>query len=439
MTRPGAVWRNWGRTAEAKPVRAEFPGSPEAVERAVRAAARRGLRIKPVGSGHSFSAIAVAPEVLLNLSALSGVVAIDRAAGRATLGAGTPLHQVPRLLARHGLAMQNLGDIDRQTLAGALSTGTHGTGAAFGGLATQVVGVTLVTGTGETRRIGEDDPLLAAVALGLGALGVLVDVTLQCVPAFHLAAVERPEPLDDVVAALDERAGTADHFEFYWFPHTDVALTKTNERLPETTPRRPLPRVGRFVDETILANGVYRGICAAGVALPPVIPAFSRLAARVTGDRAYLDRSHRVFTQRRNVRFREMEYALPASQVAAAFGEVRALIDAEGWRISFPIEVRFAAGDDRWLSSAYGRPTGYIAVHRYFREDPTAYFAAVEQIMLAHGGRPHWGKLHALDADALRERYPRFDDFLAVRSEFDPEGLFRNAYLDRVLGVPSPV
>ncbi|WJL96002.1 D-arabinono-1,4-lactone oxidase [Microbacterium sp. ET2] len=435
MTRPGAVWRNWGRTVQAKPVRAEFPATPEAVERAVGAAARRRLRIKPVGSGHSFSGIAVAPDVLLDLSALSGVVAIDSETMRVTLGAGTPLHQVPRLLARHGLAMQNLGDIDRQTIAGAIATGTHGTGLAFGGLATQVVGVTIVTGTGETRRIAEDDPLLAAVSLGLGALGVLVDVTLQCVPAFHLEAVERREPLDEVVAGLLDRARTADHFEFYWFPHTDVALTKTNRRLAETTPRRPLPRVGRFIDETVLANGVYRGMCAVGRALPPAVPAFSRLATRVTGDRTYLDRSHRVFTQRRGVRFREMEYALPAENVASAFAEVRALIAAEGWRISFPLEVRFAAGDDRWLSTAYDRPTGYIAVHRYFREDPTAYFTAVEQIMLAYDARPHWGKLHSLGADVLRDRYPRFDDFLSVRRALDPDGLFRNEYLDRVLGL----
>ncbi|AZC14343.1 D-arabinono-1,4-lactone oxidase [Microbacterium sp. ABRD28] len=435
MTRPGAVWRNWGRTAQAKPVRAEFPATAEAVERAVGAAARRGLRIKPIGSGHSFSDIAVAPDVLLDLSALSGIVSIGPGTGQVTFGAGTPLHQVPRLLARHGLAMQNLGDIDRQTIAGAISTGTHGTGIAFGGLATQIVGVTIVTGTGETRRIAEGDPLLAAVSLGLGALGVLVDVTVQCVPAFHLEAVERPEPLEDVVAGLQERAQAADHFEFYWFPHTEVALTKTNRRLPETTPRRPLPRVGRFVDETVLANGVYRGMCAVGSALPPVIPSFSRLATRVTGDRTYLDRSHRVFTQTRGVRFREMEYALPAEHVAGAFAEVRSLIAAKRWRISFPLEVRFASGDDRWLSTAYGGPTGYIAVHRYFREDPTAYFAAVEEIMRAHGGRPHWGKLHSLGADVLRDRYPRFDDFLELRHAFDPDGLFRNAYLDRVLGL----
>ncbi|WP_248240441.1 D-arabinono-1,4-lactone oxidase [Microbacterium kunmingense] len=435
MTRPGAVWRNWGRTAEARPVRAEFPATAEAVERAVQAAARRKLRLKPVGSGHSFSGIAVASDVLLDVSALSGIVALDPDTARVTFGAGTPLHQVPRLLARHGLAMQNLGDIDRQTIAGAISTGTHGTGIAYGGLATQVVGVTIVTGDGRTRRIGADDPLLAAVSLGLGALGVLVDVTLQCVPAFHLAALERPEPLDEVVATLEDRVRGADHFEFYWFPHTDVALTKTNERLPETTPRRPIPPVTRFVDETLLANGVYRGMCAVGRVLPPVVPVFSRLATRVTGDRTYLDRSHRVFTQPRTVRFREMEYALPAEKVAPAFEAVRALITAERWRISFPLEVRFAAGDDRWLSTAHDRATGYIAVHRYFREDPTAYFTAVEEVMLAHGGRPHWGKLHSLDADALRRRYPRFDDFLAVCEEFDPEGLFRNAYLDRVLGL----
>lgn len=413
----------------------EFPSGPEAVERAVAAAARRGLRVKAVGSGHSFSEIAVARDVMLDLSSLSGVVSVDVERGRVTLGAGTPLHHIPRLLAPYGLAMTNLGDIDRQTIAGAIATGTHGTGAGFGGIATQVVGVTLITGTGERVEVGETDDVLPAVALGLGALGVLVEVTLQCVPAFHLEAVERPEPLDAVLAELDARAAAADHFEFYWFPHTDVALTKTNRRLPESTPRRPLPPVGRFVEETLLANGVYRVMCGVGRVVPPVVPAFSRLAVRVTGDRDYIDRSHRVFTQRRGVRFREMEYALPAEEVRPAFAAVRELISARRWRISFPIEVRFAASDDLWLSTAYDRPTGYIAVHRYVREDPTTYFSAVEEIMLAHGGRPHWGKMHSLDASALRSAYPRFDDFLAVRKRLDPEGVFVNGYLERVLGL----
>lgn len=436
MTRIGGTWQNWGRSASVKPLRVERPRTPEGVQRAVTAAVAQGLTVKAVGAGHSFTGIAVAPGVLLELDDLQGLVSADAATGRVTLLSGTRLHRIPALLAPYGLAMENLGDIDRQSIAGAISTGTHGTGARFGGLATQVVGVTMITAAGEFLRIDEqrNSEMLPAAALGLGALGIIVEVTLQCVPAFVMQAVDEPAPLADVLATLDGRVAASDHFEFYWFPHTDVALTKRQTRLPESAKREPLPAVGRWIDETLLSNGVYRVVCAAGRAAPAITPPFSRLAVTLTGDRRYTDLSHRVLTQSRTVRFREMEYALPVENVVPAFRAVQALIAQRGWRIEFPIEVRFAREDDRWLSTAHGRATGYIAVHRYWRNDPTEYFGAVEQIMLEHGGRPHWGKLHTLSAEQLRERYPRFDDFTALRDRLDPERRFSNRHLDRILG-----
>jgi FAD-linked oxidoreductase len=343
---------------------------------------------------------------------------------------------MPRLLDPLGLAMANLGDIDRQTIAGATSTGTHGTGLAFGGLATQIAGVTLVTGTGELLTVDDEHrpELLPAVRLGLGALGVLTSVALRLVPRFALHAVEHQEPLDRVTAEWEERVRSADHFEFYWFPHTTTALTKTNTRLPADTPLHPLGRVSRWIDDELLANGAYRAICAIGSVVPATVPRFARLVERLTGRRDFTDASTRVFTTNRTVRFREMEIAIPLASVPEALAEVRELIERRRWRISFPIEVRAAASDDNWLSTAYGRETGYIAVHRYVREDPTEYFAAVEEILMAHGGRPHWGKMHTQTAETLRPHYPRFDDFLRVRDELDPERRFANPYLERVLG-----
>ena len=436
MTRIGGTWQNWGRSASVKPLRVERPRTPEGVQRAVRAAVAQGLTVKAVGAGHSFTGIAVAPGVLLELDDMQGLVSADAATGRVTLLAGTRLHRIPALLAPYGLAMQNLGDIDRQSISGAISTGTHGTGARFGGLSTQVVGLTMITAAGEFLRIDEErnSEMLPAAALGLGALGIVVEVTLQCVPAFVMQAIDEPAPLADVLATLDERVAASDHFEFYWFPHTEVALTKRQTRLPESARRDPLPAVGRWIDETLLSNGVYRVVCVAGRGAPAITPPFSRLAVRLTGDRRYTDVSHRVLTQSRTVRFREMEYALPAENVVPAFRAVQALIAQRGWRIEFPIEVRFAQEDDRWLSTAHGRSTGYIAVHRYWRNDPTVYFEAVEQIMLEYEGRPHWGKLHTLSAEQLRERYPRFDDFTALRDRLDPERRFANRHLDRILG-----
>ncbi|MFB8145195.1 D-arabinono-1,4-lactone oxidase [Microbacterium sp. NPDC056003] len=436
MTRPGGKWQNWGRSESVRPRRVEFPRTSDAVQRAVAAAARQRLPVKAVGAGHSFTGIAVAPGVLLDLADLSGIVAVDVDRSRVTFHAGTRLHHIPELLAPYGLAMENLGDIDRQSISGAISTGTHGTGARFGGIAAQIVGATLVTASGDLLVVSdiENADLLPAVALGLGALGILVDVTVQCVPAFVLHAVEQPEDLEVVLNELDTRVAEADHFEFYWFPHTDRAMTKTNTRLPASAPRHPLPAVGKWVDDTLVGSGLHQVACSVARAIPATIPPINRLSVKLWGDREFTDASSRVFATSRSVRFREMEYALPVANVRPAFDALRALFDERGWRISFPVEVRFAAADDRWMSTAHGRASGYIAVHRYWREDPTEYFEAVEQIMLGFGGRPHWGKMHTLDAAILKDRYPHFGDFVALRDRLDPERVFANPYLQRVLG-----
>ncbi|MBD7994347.1 FAD-binding protein [Arthrobacter sp. Sa2CUA1] len=428
------TWQNWGRTVSVRPEQVETPASVPELQRAVASAAAAGQRVKAVGAGHSFTGIAEAPGLLLDLTRLQGLLGVDTARGRVRLLAGTRLHRIPGLLAPYGLAMPNLGDIDRQTIAGAISTGTHGTGAAFGGLATQVAALTLIQPDGGLLTVEDGDPLLPAAALSLGALGIIAAVTLQCVPAFVLRAEERSEPLAGVLSDLSDRVNGTDHFEFYWFPHTGLAATKSNTRLPGTAPRTPLPRLGRWVDESLLANTVFRAACAAGTLAPAVVPPVNRAAARLLGGRTYADSSPEVFTQRRTVRFREMEYGVPANLLPSAFGALQTLVAENRWRISFPVEVRWAAADQLWLSTAHGRDTAYIAVHRYYREDPAEYFAAVEQVMLAHQGRPHWGKLHSLDAAALARRYPRFGDFQALRDRLDPGRVFTNSYLDRVLG-----
>jgi FAD-linked oxidoreductase len=435
------VWRNWGRSAAVHPESVARPTSVDEVIALVRQARDRGLRLKPIGAGHSFSGIALAPGIQLDLSALSGLLAVDAAAGTATFAAGTRLRQIPALLRPHCLAMENLGDIDAQTISGAISTGTHGTGSAFRGLSAQIVAATLVTADGTLLSVGgtsvngaANADLLPAVQLGLGALGVIVDLTIACVPAFLLRALEQPEPLEAVLEQFEERSRGVDHFEFYWFPHTDTALTKSNSRLDAAEPAAPLPPVRRWIDDVLVSNAALSLACGIGSVAPSVTPGINRLASRLTGHRQFTDRSAAVFTTQRLVRFREMEYALPRAAVPDALREVRALIERRHWRISFPIEVRVAAADDLWLSTAYGRDTGYIAVHRYIRDDYHQYFRAVEAIMRDHGGRPHWGKIHFQDAETLRESYPRFDEFLAVRDRLDPNRVFANSYLERVLG-----
>ena len=431
---PGTPWRNWGRSETAHPAHIARPTNVDEVIEVVRFARSHDLTVKPIGAGHSFTAIAATTGIQLDLDQVDGLLGVD--GNLVTLAAGTNLHQLPALLAPYGLALANMGDIDRQTIGGATSTGTHGTGGAFGGLATQIRAVTLVTADGGVLRVSETEnaDLLPAARLGLGALGVLVDVTIECVPAFLLSAVERPENIDAVLENWHGATAATDHFEFYVWPHTDTVLSKYNTRLPIDAPRQPVGRFAGWWEDDFMSNTVLAAKLEVGRAIPRLTPAINRLATRLVGDRAYTDVSHEVFVSPRRTRFVEMEYAVPFDLVPEIVREVHALIEKRRWKISFPIEVRSAAADDLWMSTASGRASGYIAFHRYHREDPTEYFRTIEHIMKTYGGRPHWGKMHNRDAESLRAAYPRFDDFVAVRDRLDPQRVFGNAYLERVLG-----
>ncbi len=430
----GTVWRNWAGTESARPARVASPASVEELQEQVASAA--GLRVRMVGSGHSFTAVAVTDGLQLRPDRLTGIVSADLERCRATVLAGTTLRRLGPALARLGLAMPNLGDIDVQTLAGALSTGTHGTGGRLGGLASQVAGLALVLPDGSLVTASRDErpDLFDAARVGLGAFGVLATVTLQCVPAFALRAVEGPAHLDAVLDRFDALVQAHDHVEFYWFPHTRRVLLKRDDRLPAGEAVRPLSRVRAWLDDDLLSNTVYERVNRLTTRLPRTVPVVNALSARALTARDYSDASYRVLTSTRRVVFREMEYALPRAALPGVLAEVRAWLARRGERVGFPVEVRVAAADDAWLSTAYRRDSAYIAVHQYHRRPHARWFGAVEAICLAAGGRPHWGKLHGLAAADLRERYPRFDDARRVRAEVDPEGVFGNPYLDRVLG-----
>lgn len=406
------------------------------ISKAVTAAAETGRTVRPRGSGHSFTAVGAAHDVALDLSEWTGITAADVRSGLVTVRSGTTLRALNADLDRLGLAMPNLGDIDKQTISGAISTGTHGTGAALGGIATQVEALELVLADGSVVvcSASERPDLYAAARVGLGALGVITTVTLRTEPAFVLAAQERPEPLEQVLEALDANYADNDHFDFYWFPYGSKALTKRNNRMPPGSTPAPLSPVRRFYEYQVMENAVFGAFCRLGRRIPRLVKPLNRLSASVLVDRSYSDVSHRVFTTERDVRFVESEYAMPRSALAEVLGELRRVVPALADPVIMPVEIRVAAADDIWLSTAYGRDTAYVAIHQFIGMPYREYFAAFESIVRAVGGRPHWGKMHTLDAAALRELYPRFDDFLAVRAEVDPAGRFTNPYLDRVLG-----
>ncbi|MFI0216994.1 D-arabinono-1,4-lactone oxidase [Streptomyces lydicus] len=427
-------WRNWAGNVTARPARSVAPASTEELVAAVRAAAEDGLTVKAAGTGHSFTPAAATDGLLIRPERLTGVRAVDRAAGTVTVAAGTPLKHLNETLAAHGLSLTNMGDIMEQTVSGAAGTGTHGTGRDSASIAAQITALELVTADGSvlTCSADENPDVFAAARLGLGALGVISELTFAVEPEFLLTAREEPMGFDEVTDRFDELVAENEHFEFYWFPHTGNCNTKRNNR--SQGPAAPPGRIGAWIEDELLSNGVFQVACAVGRAVPAAIPGIAKVSSRALSARTYTDIPYKVFTSPRRVRFVEMEYALPRAAAAAALGELKALVERSDFRISFPVEVRTAPADDLVLSTASGRDTVYIAVHMYRGTPYEAYFAAAERIMTAHEGRPHWGKLHTRDADYLTEVYPRFGEFTAVRDRLDPERRFSNAYLRRVLG-----
>ncbi len=440
--RPGAPragrdrpdWRNWAGNESARPRRVVTPRSADEVAAEIRRAGADGLTVRMAGTGHSFTPAAVTDGVLLLPGGLTGIRSVDAAAGLATVEAGCPLHVLNTALLARGLTLANMGDIQVQTVAGAIQTGTHGTGRDVGGMAAQVAGLEMVLADGTIATCSADPPsgLFGAARVGLGALGVITAVTFKVVPLFLVEAREEPMRWSEVISRLDELTSVNEHFEFYWFPHTEGCLTKQNNRSPG--PPQPLGRLRYLLDDQFLSNTVFGVTCRLGHAAPAVIRTVNGVAGKALGSRRYVDVPYRVFTSPRRVRFKEQEYAIPRESLADVLAEVRALFARRDWRISFPIEVRVTPGDDPWLSTAYRRRSAYIAIHVYHASPHREYFRDVEAVMTAVGGRPHWGKMHTRSAEYLGRAYPRFGDFVALRDELDPERRFGNAYLTQVFG-----
>jgi L-gulonolactone oxidase len=437
-TRPAAAgtetWRNWAGDQTCTPAAIERPRSREELAAAVRDAAVAGRTVRVAGSGHSFTEAALTDDVMVRIEALGRVLDANPDSGLVKVEAGIVLADLNERLHELGMAMENLGDIDRQTLAGAISTGTHGTGAKLPNISAQVAAMEIVTADGELRALsasGTPDELLAA-RVGLGALGAIYSVTLRTVPAFTLHRVDAPRPLSEVLERFDELAERNDHFEFFVFPHTKTALTIQRNR--SDLPARPRGALRRWTSDVVMENTVGDLALRLTRRRPKLIPRFSAGAAKVMSQGERLDRSYRIFANERRIRFTEMEYALPREHGPEALRRVLDMIRSRGVEVAMPIECRVVAPDDALLSPAHERPSVHISVHQYQGMEWRPYFEAVEEIMDEYEGRPHWGKRHFQSHETLAARYPRWDDFAAVRDRLDPDRVFRNQYTDRVLG-----
>ncbi|WP_354701535.1 L-gulono-1,4-lactone dehydrogenase [Paraconexibacter sp. AEG42_29] len=427
-------WKNWAGDQRCAPARIVRPGSEDELAEVVARAAADGLPVRAAGAGHSFTDIACTDGVLVDTSGMQRMLDADPATGLVTVEAGVRLRVLGEQLARHGLALENQGDIDAQALAGALATATHGTGAAFGNLSTRVVGMRLVLASGDVVDVdGRSDPeALLAARVSVGALGIASTVTLQTVPLYTLHRHDRPLPLDATLDALDAHVDGDDHFEFFLFPYTRTAAARSTRRSTETPVPTPVWR--RRVQEDLVENAALELVCRSGRRFRSQVPRLNRLMARTFAEHRVQDHAYKVYATTRAVRFTEMEYAIPRPHAREALERSLDLIERRGLPILFPFEVRFAAADDAFLSTAHARDSCYIAVHQYTGMEYESCFRGVEAIMDEYGGRPHWGKRHYQSAATLRERYPEWARFQAVRRRLDPDGVFTNDYVRRVLG-----
>ena len=427
------TWRNWTGDQQCTPAEVLRPRSRDELAGALVAAAGAGRKVSVAGSGHSFTEAALTDGTLIDIGVLGGVIDADPASGLVKVGAGTVLATLNEELHGLGLAMENLGDIDRQTIAGAISTGTHGTGAKLRNISAQVEAIELVAADGSVRELDGSEPdLLRAARVSVGALGAISAVTLRCVPAFVLERIDAPQPRAEVFDSFEQRAAANDHFELFTFPYADSALVLERNRVEG--PPRPRGRAAAYLNDIVLENWALEALSAAGRVLPRAIPALSRLAAALASGGRTVNRSDRVFASERRVRFTEMEYGVPREHGPEAARRVIEWVRANRYPVFFPIEMRVAAGDDALLSPSHECDTAYIAVHQYRGMRWRPYFEAVEAIMREFGGRPHWGKRHFQTAATLAPLYPRWDAFQAARDELDPGRVFANEYAARVLG-----
>ncbi|NQX89873.1 MAG: FAD-binding protein [Halioglobus sp.] len=414
-------WRNWSGSQVCRPLQRVAPASVEDLQ--VLVAEARGT-VRPVGAGHSFTALVPTDDTMVSLSRLSGVVDVDKDRLQATLWGGSRLGDIGRPLEAMGQAMVNMPDIDEQSLAGCLATATHGTGADIGCMSTFVTGMQLVNSRGDVVECDaqHNAELFQAAKVSLGALGIVTQVKVQNVAPYRL---RREVVWHEFEALLDSAEAMADrhrNFEFFYLPFSGMGFTDVHDLTQDAIGATEKVDPNEGVMELKLARDWLEDY-------PWLRELILGSYMRTIADEVTVERSWKNYASERNVRFNEMEYHLPREHGLQALREVRETLEARYRAVFFPIEVRYTKGDDIWLSPFYGRDCISIAVHRYFDEDYTAYFKSIEPIFVKYGGRPHWGKINTLRANDLRKLYPRWHDFLTVRREMDPVGKFLNPYL----------
>lgn len=427
----GKVWSNWSGSSSSTPHKIVYPASINEVSEVVKQSYEQNTKVRIVGSGHSFTALVPTDATLISLDEMQGIQHMDQEKLIAQVWAGTKLKLLGESLHALGYAQENLGDVNFQSIAGAASTGTHGTGIYFGSVATQVAGITAVTADGSIVECDEQNnpELFKAMQVSLGSLGVVVQVKLRVVPAWRMDFESKRMKFDECMSQLDHLCQNNRHFEFFLFPYSDDVQVKLMNLTDDEPSKSSL---WNNFNKVVLENGAFWVMSECSRLIPKLSRSVSRLSAKAAPVMKQIGHSHQMFATPRFVKFNEMEYNIPAQHMQAALEEVRACIEKNQFAVHFPLECRYVKGDDMWLSPAYGRDSAYIAAHMYKGMPHEAYFKALEDIFLKYEGRPHWGKLHTLKASQLAERYPKWQEFTRIRKELDPKGIFLNKYLEGI-------
>lgn len=434
IDRKGNKWSNWAGNVSCIAEGIFYPRTEAEIVEIIQLAKTQNKRIRVVGEGHSFSPLIETEYFIVSLRYMKGIIAVDKEKLVTTIWAGTSINEANTALYKEGLALINLGDIDVQSLAGATSTGTHGTGIDFGNVSTDIVAFTLVTANGTILHCSKDENtvLFTAGRVALGALGIITRMTFKVVEAYKLEYISSANDFETTLDNLELYQRGNRNFEFYYFPYSETLQIKESNI---TTKAVKNNRVLAYINDVLLENALMKLVCTIGVVFPSSYKQLSRAMARLVPKKTNIDYSHKIYATVRNVCFKEMEYAIPIEQFDQCIREFKAMVEQQEYYVFFPVECRFVKGDDIWLSPAYGRDSAYIAVHVYAPTEHNPYFKEAEELFMRYGGRPHWGKMHTRTAVNLAAAYPKWEDFLNLRAEMDPQKLFLNPYLERILGV----
>lgn len=428
-------WINWSESFISKPEMILYPKNEQDINNIINYCQKNDKKIRVIGAGHSFTPLAVTNSILLSLEHFSGIDKIDYENKRVSVWAGTTLLELGKLLYEHDLSMENLGDINVQTIAGAISTGTHGSGINFGNLSTQVTELTVITASGDYLTISdtENSHLFNAARLSLGLLGIIIKVKIKVISAHQLISVSKRSTINKSFPILKELTETNRHFEFFWFPHTETIQIKTLN--PVLSNFKNNIKGPSTFNDLVIENGALGLVSKLSRMQPKLSKCVSKMIAIGVPTGRTIGNSFEMYATPRLVKFNEMEYSIPAEHMASAIRDINYVIQKYKFDVHFPIECRYVKGDDLWLSPSYERDSAYIAIHMYKGMEYKHFFAKLEEVFRHYQGRPHWGKEHTLTSVDLQNLFPKYNDFLQIRKQLDPNNLFLNHYLAEVFTI----